>query len=375
MKIVLIAKQNIEKTYSGATRTVYEQIKYFKGLGHEVHVVGELINKKDLEKSGAIAHKTHRWFWQKKFKRRLQFSKAAQALAKNLSADLVIGHGDLQYQDIFLLHNSVHLAEEKINGKKLDSSTEMYQIHTPILKNQQFKKIIANSEIMKNDLIARFDIPESKISVIYPAVDTESFKNFSLEKKHALKKSFNFSEDEYLVGLVTSGNFKKRGVDRFFKAIDLLDEKLALKTNFILVGKDKLSPYMQELLDKNKYKSRIHILPVISNVDDYFNALDIFVLPARIEEFGRVVAEAMSCGCPVITTKWVGASELLDSESKEFVFEGEDVSEFASLMSRLLDDSKLKQTIGELNSKSVIKGSEQEMFKKFDIVFSEFLES
>ena len=117
MKIVLIAKQNIEKTYSGATRTVYEQIKYFKGLGHEVHVVGELINKKDLEKSGAIAHKTHRWFWQKKFKRRLQFSKAAQALAKNLSADLVIGHGDLQYQDIFLLHNSVHLAEEKINGK------------------------------------------------------------------------------------------------------------------------------------------------------------------------------------------------------------------------------------------------------------------
>lgn len=179
MKKILIAKQNLEKTYSGATRTVHEQIKYFKRLGHEVHTVGELTNEKDIIAAGAKSHKTFRWPWQKKFKRRIQFSNQAEKLAKEINADLLIGHGDLQHQDVFLLHNCVHLAEEKINNKKLSSKHEMYQTHTPILQNQQFKHLIASSIMMKNDLMNRFQIPGNKITVIYPAVNTDQFEQFS----------------------------------------------------------------------------------------------------------------------------------------------------------------------------------------------------
>ena len=61
MKTILIAKQNLEKKYSGATRTVYEQIKYFKKLGHQVHTIGETVQHKDLTDAGAISHKTVRF--------------------------------------------------------------------------------------------------------------------------------------------------------------------------------------------------------------------------------------------------------------------------------------------------------------------------
>lgn len=371
MKKILIAKQNLEKTYSGATRTVHEQIKYFKKLGHEVHTVGEITNDVDISKAGATSHKTFRWPWQKKFKRRLQFSNQVLKLAKEISADLTIGHGDLQHQNIFLLHNCVHFAEEKINGKSLSESHEMYQTHTPILKNQQFDHMIANSELMKKDMIERFNIPAEKISVIYPAVDTEQFK--VLPNRDKFRADLGVAQDEFLVGLVTSGNFKKRGVDRFFNAINLLPKELAEKTHFIFVGKDKLNSETQQILDSSPYKHRLRLLPIINNVEEYFNALDIFVLPARIEEFGRVVAEAMACGCPVITTKWVGAAELLQGESRKFVYDGEDNKELASLLEKLINDQELRQKIGSLNAESAQLASESEMFKRFDEVFSSYL--
>lgn len=371
MKKILIAKQNLEKTYSGATRTVHEQIKYFKNLGHEVHTVGEITNEADISKAGATSHKTFRWPWQKKFKRRLQFSNQAESLAKRIQADLTIGHGDLQHQNVFLLHNCVHFAEEKIHGKKLNESHEMYQTHTPILENQQFDHMIANSELMKNDMTGRFKIPAEKISVIYPAVNTNQFK--VLSGRDQFRQNLRVAEDEFLVGLVTSGNFKKRGVDRFFHAINLLPKELAEKTHFVFVGKDKVDSESQNILDASPYKDRVRLLPIINNVEEYFNALDIFVLPARIEEFGRVVAEAMACGCPVITTKWVGAAELLQSESRDLIYDGEDNKELASLIEKLLINQELRQRIGALNAQSAQAASETEMFKKFNEVFSKFL--
>ena len=373
MKKILIAKQNLEKTYSGATRTVHEQIKYFKSLGHEVHTVGELTNQQDIEAAGAISHKTFRWPWQKKFKRRLQFSTESEKLAKKIHTDLVIGHGDLQHQNIFLLHNCVHLANERIHEKPLSPSHEMHQTHYPILANQQFDHLVANSELMKSDLVERFQIPELNISVIYPSIDTKQFYPYSKDKKQELKKALGVQEGEKLVGLITSGNFKKRGVDRFFQAINLMPKELVEKTHFVFVGKDKLDEQTQQIYNQSLYKERIRFLPINEAPEDYFNALDVFVLPARIEEFGRVVAEAMACETAVVTTRWVGASELMEGASREFIYEGDNNNELAMQMTQLLTQDNLRDEVAKLNAKSALKISHEETFKRFDSIFASFL--
>lgn len=373
MKTILIAKQNLEKTYSGACRSVHEEIKYFNALGHKVHTIAENSNDKDIIASGATPHKSKRYFWQKKFKRRLQFSNESIKLAKKLNADLIIGHGDLQFPDVHFIHNCVHLASEKIDGKLLPESDEMYQTHTPIFDNRQFKHIVANSIIAKDELIKRFQINEKDISVIYPAVDENRFKKLGLEKRNKIRTKLGIKKEEFLIGLITSGNFKKRGVDRFFNAINLIPKDLAEKSHFIFVGKDKLPPKYQEILDNSPYKDRVKLLPIIDNVEEYFNALDIFVLPARIEEFGRVVAEAMACGSPVITTKWVGASELMTGKSSQFIYDGEDNTELSKLMEKLLRDSDLREEVSNLNQKSIAEIYESKLNKKLDLVFNLFL--
>lgn len=373
MKKVLIAKQSLDKTYSGACRSVHEEIIYFNKMGCEVHTIAENTNDIDVKKSGATPHKSFRWLWQKKIKRRLQFSNQSIKLAKTLGIELLIGHGDLQSGDVHFVHNCVHLASEKIHGKELAKTNEMYQIHTPIFAKQQFKHFVANSILTKKELISRFKIPSGKISVIYPAVDETIFKRLSSKEISVFREELGVGRGEFFVGLITSGNFKKRGVDRFFKAIDLLPEEVARKTHFIFVGKDKLSHEFQEILNACKYKDRIKLLPIIDNVEKYFSSLDIFVLPARIEEFGRVVAEAMSCGAPVITTKWVGAAELMEGESEKFVYDGDDNLELAQLMETLLEDRNLRLRLSELNQESASKVFHSNLSEKFEKVFNSYI--
>ena len=373
VKKILVAKLNLEKTYSGASRHVYEEIRFFRSMGHEVHVIAESLNVPDLTASGAIPHKAKRYFWQKKAARRKQFNKEVLKLAKQLNADLLIGHGDFQQPDIHYIHNCVHLASEKIHGRPLSEQDELYQTHTPILVNHQYKHIVANSFMMKQDLIERFGVPEEDISVIYPAIDEHQFQQVSATQRQAIRQQLGVQEDEFLVGLVTSGAFKKRGIDRFFNAIELVPEHIAEKTHFVYVGKDSLTPEYQAMLDRSKYKHRIRHLPISNRVQEYFNALDIFVLPARIEEFGRVVAEAMACGAPVITTQWVGASELIRGEAADFVYEGSDNQELAKLIETLLSDPALRERVSRANQEAAKQVYESHLHDQFDAMFKKYM--
>jgi UDP-glucose:(heptosyl)LPS alpha-1,3-glucosyltransferase len=306
-------------------------------------------------------------------KRRKLYNSRVKKCIQKLKPDLVIGHGDIQHQDILSLHNCVHLTYEKIYGKPISSGHEMHKIHYPILQNQQFKHLIANSELMKRDLIDRYRIPSEKISVIYPVFNESQFFPLEKGKIRKIRRNLGANDDEFMVGLITSGDFTKRGLDRFLRACDLLPRSTANKIHFIFVGKDKLSEECQKLLNKSKYEDRIRIFPIIDNVQEYYNALDVFVLPARIEEFGRVVLEAMACRCPVITTRWVGASELMQGKSRDFIYQGDNDQELANLIEKLLCDVDLRREVGELNLEASEKGRESRLKEKFDRVFLPFI--
>jgi UDP-glucose:(heptosyl)LPS alpha-1,3-glucosyltransferase len=204
-------------------------------------------------------------------------------------------------------------------------------------------------------------------------VDESQFKVLSKQIRDHKRAELGIGADEFLVGLITSGNFKKRGVDRFFKAINLLPKEIADNCHFVFVGKDKLPDEFQSILDQGPYKDRVRLLPLINNVEEYFNALDIFVLPARIEEFGRVVAEAMACGAPVITTSWVGASELMEGKSSDFIYSGENDHELAQMMKTLLSDDELRDEVSIQNAKSASSVFESRLPVLFEKIIVPFI--
>lgn len=364
MKKVLISILQLHKTAAGAMRNTFEHIRYFKALGHEVHVICDLIDKEAVRKEGAIPHATLKWPGTGKIRRKF-YDLQVQTWIKWHKPDLVVGHGDLSQQDVLCLHNSVHLAHELIHGTALPESAEMYPIHTPQLKDRRFKHLIANSHLMRNDLIQRFDIPGNMITVVYPAYNDHQFNPVAGDKREALRAGFGVKHDELVVGLITSGNFKKRGVDVFFEALTLLPADLRARTRFWVVGKDKLPAAPAGI--------KVEQMPVRKDVENYYRALDLFVLPARVEEFGRVQLEAMACGAPILSTAFVGASELLTGEARDYILPRVEAKLLAQSIEKMLTSPELLQRLSQLSVPAALPAAESRVAPLFDQVFKQFL--
>ncbi len=355
-KKVLIAMLQLHKS-SGSARTAYENIRYFKSKGFEVHVAAMTMDKELLTSMGAIPHKMLPFIKSTGFARRRWYDWQVQRLRKKLQPEITVGHGDISDQDFLTLHNCVFLAHELIHNKLLPRDHEMAQTHGPLLKEMGFRKMIANSELMKKDTVERFHVPPEDIQVVYPALDTKTF--YPKPNKSELRARFAFP-DKVIVSLVTSGNFQKRGLDLFIDAIEALDPDIRDKASFRVVGKD----------EKGHYSGKEIVFdPGLQDIENYFNAIDIFVLPARIEEFGRVVLEAMGCGIPVITTDKVGAGELLEGESREFVIPSHNPKALSEALRKLILDSALRKRLGELNARLAQNQAEETLGQRFDRVF------
>lgn len=365
-KKILISILQLHKSAAGAMRNTHEQIRYFKAKGHEVHVICDLLDEDAVRASGAVPHKTIKWPSTGTFRRKF-YNWQAQWWIKRHRPDLVVGHGDLSQQDVLCLHNSVHLAHELIHGTPLPESAEMWPIHTPQLRDRKFKHLIANSHLMRDDLIKRFNIPPEMITVIYPAYDDHKFTPLSLEERQKVRGTFGIKDNEVVVGLITSGNFKKRGVDVFFDAVTKLSPELKARTRFWVVGKDTLPETPEGV--------RVEQMPVRVDVETYYRALDLFVLPARIEEFGRVQLEAMACGAPVVSTAQVGASELLLGKARDYILETTEARALAQAMQLILTHSDLRSALVPLSIEAAKPAAESRLATLFDGVFLKLLKA
>lgn len=80
-----------------------------------------------------------------------------------------------------------------------------------------------------------------------------------------------------------------------------------------------------------------------------FAESDIFCFPSFYarETFGLVVAEAMSYGLPVVTTRWKGIPEVTEDGVCGHLVEINDPKNLAASLCELLDDEALRQRFGE----------------------------
>jgi UDP-glucose:(heptosyl)LPS alpha-1,3-glucosyltransferase len=257
----------------------------------------------------------------------------------------------------------VHLAYELLNGKKIPKDHEVAQIHEKILTEQKFKRLVCNSKMMREDLCKRFSISKDKVEVIYPEYNPEKFNLENSDINKAQMRQNLGLKDEVVIGLITSGNFKKRNVILLLKAIALLSDKTNLKV--IIAGKDKDDAY-REFIVENNLAEVVSFHPSINEVEKYYHAIDIFVLPALIEEFGRSVLEAMACGKPVIVSSTVGSSEILEGESKEYILHQLTSLELTQKLVTLIESKDLRDSTGALNIDTALKYTSEKQNEKFE---------
>lgn len=354
---------------TGTTTTIIEHAARFRALDWKVRVYGEKVDEERLRRIGAETRVLRRWPLGSILKRRLFAWRFERELARLRRAgtkfDLVCGHGDTLVQDVLSLHNCVHAAHEAVHGQPLPARSGVGRVHSKMLSERRFRLLIANSQLMAREVEKRFGVPRKRIKVIHPGHDPS---RFNPEGRTALgspvRARLGLAPDDVLVGLITSGDFAKRGVTLFLDALSELPDRAKRRVHVLIIGREsRLAPYRARARRSGLGRRIIFRAPV-PDVERYYHALDVYVHPALYEEFGQSVQEAMACGVPVVTTDRVGASELLRGEARRMILKRPEKRGLADAMSRLILSPGERTRWGELGRRAAARNTWDENFRK-----------
>jgi len=338
----------------GTTTTVLEHARRLRGLGIAVEIYGREL---DRERIGAVgAHPRRVWSWPWGNQRQAFARDCARATAGRF--DLLHGHGDLFAQDILSLHNCVHATYEAVHGRPLPETSEVGRLHADQLAGRRFRLLIANSQLMRDEVVRRFDVPQELIRVIYPGYDAQRFRAEDRSLWRAAERAaLGVAADDVLLGVITSGDFVKRGVGSFLVALGRLSPSARARLRVVIAGKEHWIGEYRALAQAAGLGSAIRFLPPVGAVERLYHALDLYVHPAKFEEFGQSVQEALACGVPILAGRQVGASELMVGEAREWLLDRMESESIAERLECLVANVPLRERLGALGPQAVARNT------------------
>lgn len=166
---------------------------------------------------------------------------------------------------------------------------------------QQAACILATSK-MEADNIRALGIT-SPIAIIPNGIDISEYKCRTSEDKTHVKKQILF----------LSRIHEKKGIEFLINAWEQLRAKYPT-WNVVIAGNGEESYIhrLNEIIKSKSLRDCVEIIPPVFGEDKrrLYCESSLFVLPSYSENFGMVIAEAMSCGVPVITTNGTPWQEL-----------------------------------------------------------------
>ena len=161
------------------------------------------------------------------------------------------------------------------------------------------RKIIANSKLVKNEIVREFRYRQDDIAVIYnglPAVESETERCGRLE----LRRTWGLKDEDIAVLFAGSG-WERKGLNYAIEAVRLTENANIL---LLIAGSGTKPPNTPE---------NARFLGPVADMPSLYAASDLFVLPTIYDPFSNACLEALSFGMPVITTAANGFAEIIES--------------------------------------------------------------
>ncbi len=284
------------------------------------------------------------------------FKKKLTALGKSIELKTAKKHYDLYHCTNPLLFNdcgkpsiiTIHDLIPMINEPSWADSRErnFYRENcADILK--KCTKIIADSEYTKKVLIEFFPWSADRIVAI-PLSAAPQFTKRQCTRNSLDKYPFFNSGKSFILSV---GVFSERkNIPFLLDSFVALPKSLREGINIVLTGnrpKNKLYPPILARIKKNNLEKQVflvHNIPQEDLIALYNNALCL-VFPSLYEGFGLPLLEAMSCGCPVISSNATSLPEV--GEDAALYFDPRSQESCSSVLEKLIASKEIQKTMAE----------------------------
>ncbi len=161
-------------------------------------------------------------------------------------------------------------------------------------------RIITVSDIVRNELLEHFDLPENKVHTVYEGVEARYMPRPESQTS-ALLSRFGLAHKQYVLHVATLE--PRKGIEVLLDAWCLLPESLRRAFPLVMTGSSgwKNSAFLERIDALIASGTVFHLgyvpaddLPIL------FSGAAVFSYPSVYEGFGLPVLDAMSSGVPVI---------------------------------------------------------------------------
>ncbi|MFA5644637.1 MAG: glycosyltransferase [Patescibacteria group bacterium] len=224
------------------------------------------------------------------------------------------------------------LATKLIGGIKI-VSTEQNVLQNDNIVNTFLKKITANfsdkiiaiSSAVKDDIIARYKLPASKVELIPNGVNIEKFN-----------KTEKDSSDNKKIFLGSIGRLvPQKNFSLLFQALSLVDNK-----NFEcqIVGEGELKTKLEQEINLLGLSDKVKLLGSRNDINNFLVKLDFFVLPSKWEGLGVVLLEAGLAKLPVLASATGGITDIIKDDQTGKLFKNNDLASLVLGLNYFLDE-------------------------------------
>ncbi len=273
------------------------------------------------------------------------FARAVGKAIGQSKVNLVQSHERVLCCDVYRPTDGVHATwlEERLRDAsaslRLRVAVDPWHRYTLAMERRLFaspwlRAVLCDSEMVRDDIMARFGLPVERLPVIYNAVDSTMFSPALAEFRQRVRARHRIADDATVFLLVGSG-FRRKGVPAALEAL----ARLPAPSHLLIVGEDRHSKQYRQMALSLGVRDRVTFAGYQQSVAPYYGSADAFVLPTIYDAFPSAALEALASGLPVVTSTTSGAAELVSAHDTGFVCAARDVDALAGHMRALLDPS------------------------------------
>lgn len=227
-------------------------------------------------------------------------------------------------------------------------------------------RIVAIAERGRREIETLYGVSPERIRVIYNGVDLERFHpDHAAAYRATARAEAGLTAGEHVLLFAGSG-YERKGLATAIEALAQLG-----RARLVVIGRGDETRY-RRLAGRLGVTDRMCWLGLRTDLERWYAAADLLVLPTRYEPFGNVHLEALASGLPVVTTTAAGGAEVVEDGKNGAVVAPNDAGALAAAVTRLRGEKP--SALAEAARQAAEPFTYARQAEEFEGLYREFLE-
>ena len=224
------------------------------------------------------------------------------------SWDVVQSHERTLRQDVYRAGEGCHRAY--LASENRGRTRGLYHRIVLALERRVFARtpqIVAIAQVGRREIETLYGVSPGRLEVVYNGVDLARFHPANRSRYRAGARAEAGLPSGAFTALFVGSGFARKGLTTAIEAFAAFADR---ESRLVVVGKGDPRPY-QAIAARSGVGERVVWLGARSDLERWYAAADIVVLPSRYEPFGNVHLEALAAGLPVVASARAGGAEII----------------------------------------------------------------